>query len=509
MIIYNLKGYARNGVDIVERSNGRLGAGASCFAVLASALMCGFMWRVRGDSGFGSMWGMLCFAVTLTLLIFALFGNRKKMSYEAIPVAVILAAITNSGWGTVNTQMGGYIGSTQPFTGEEAAAVLPISPFSGLWIMLLLGFGWMPLYAMFISSLFSKKKYGVRRYIILIAVYYAVVLLFKAVAAHYILDLISPQAVEYFKDGLADKGIEMTPMAAYLKHFDSIAWAKKIPFGRNYFASIENISQAAGALACSLTALIAFRDKITGLLSLAFNFICAVSITAADIFLVIDSDAGFFANVAVPAFLKGGSWSMWEYGTGFLIGFFVMLLLVCLPASVTGGEGKFTYEEPFKSRNLHCLYSALLTFTVTFVLSLARPLSVRLFENLCERGMLGEGSEDIFTVAVTAAISLAAFVIFLCVFRKNIVLRGMPVPVARRADEFCARALPLYFLACGALYFCVGNAYALRFPYGKIISSPTYADTFGSGEFVIFFAAAVSFVLFYICYGSAMKLRKK
>ena len=375
--------------------------------------------------------------------------------------------------------------------------------------MLLLGFGWMPLFAMFISSLFSKKKYGVRRYIVLIAVYYAVMLLFKAFAAHYILDLISPQAVEYFKTGLADKGIDATPMAAYLKHFDNIAWAKKIPFGRNYFASIESISQAAGALACSLTALIAFKDKITGLLSLAIDFICAVSITAADVFLIIDSDAGFFADVTAPAFLKGGSWSMWEYGTGFLIGFFVMLLLVCLPASVTGGEGKFTYEEPFKSRSLHCLYSALLTFTVTFVLTLARPLSVRLFENLCERGLLGEKKEDIFTIAVTAGVSVIAFIIFLIIFRKNIVMRGMPVPVARRTDEFCARALPLYFLACGALYFCVGNAYAIRYPYGQIISSPTYANTFGSTGFVVFFAAAVSFVLFYVCYGAAMKLRRK
>lgn len=502
--------FARNGVDFVERSaNGKLGAPAGCFAVLASALMCGFMWRVRGDSGFGSMWGMFCFTVTLTLLIFALFGNRKKMSYEAIPVAVILAGITNSGWGTLNCQMGGYLDSSQPFTGEAAARVMPMDPFSGLWIMLLLGFGWMPLFAMFISSLFSKKKYGVRRYILLIAVYYAVMLLFKAFAAHYILDLISPQAVEYFKTGLADKGIDATPMSAYLKHFDNIAWAKKIPFGRNYFASIESISQAAGALACSLTALIAFKDKITGLISLAIDFICAVSITAADIFLVIDSDSGFFAGVNAPAFLKGGSWSMWEYGTGFLIGFFVMLLLVCLPASVTGGEGKFTYEEPFKSRNLHCLYSALLTFTVTFVLTLARPLSVRLFENLCERGLLGEKKEDIFTIAVTAGVSVIAFIIFLIIFRKNIVMRGMPVPVARRTDEFCARALPLYFLACGALYFCVGNAYAIRYPYGQIISSPTYANTFGSAEFIVFFVAAVSFLLFYVCYGAAMKLRRK
>ena len=114
------------------------------------------------------------------------------MSYEAIPVAVILLGITNGGWGTLNSQMGGYLGSTAAFTGEEVARSIEISPFSGLAIMLLLGFGWMPLFALFLGSLFSKRDYKIKNYILLIAVYYVAMLAFQAFAVHYILPLQYP-----------------------------------------------------------------------------------------------------------------------------------------------------------------------------------------------------------------------------------------------------------------------------------------------------------------------------
>ena len=97
---------------------------AKSLMVLAFAFLTGFMWRVRGSHGWGSMWGMFAVGVAMVLFIFAFFGNRKKMSYEAIPIAVILMGITNGGWGTLNSQMGGYLGSTVPFTGEEAVATV-------------------------------------------------------------------------------------------------------------------------------------------------------------------------------------------------------------------------------------------------------------------------------------------------------------------------------------------------------------------------------------------------
>ena len=84
-----------------------LSAGTKFLAVITCAIMTGFMWRVRGEHGWGSLWGMFAVGVMLTLFIFALFGNRRKMSYEAIPAAVILLGITNGGGGTLNSQMGG------------------------------------------------------------------------------------------------------------------------------------------------------------------------------------------------------------------------------------------------------------------------------------------------------------------------------------------------------------------------------------------------------------------
>ena len=81
----------------------KLTAGTKALMVFAFAVMSGFMWRVRGDEGYGSMWGMFAVGVMFVLFIFAFFGNRRKMSYEAIPIAVILLGITNGSWGTLNT----------------------------------------------------------------------------------------------------------------------------------------------------------------------------------------------------------------------------------------------------------------------------------------------------------------------------------------------------------------------------------------------------------------------
>ena len=136
------------------KSTRNLTAGAKTLLVMLFAVMTGFMWRVRGDHGYGSMWGMFAVGVAMMLFIFAFFGNKKKMTYEAMPIAVILLGITNGGWGTLNSQMGGYLGSTVPFTGEEVDRIVSISPWSGLWVMLLLGFGWMPLFAFTVATVY-------------------------------------------------------------------------------------------------------------------------------------------------------------------------------------------------------------------------------------------------------------------------------------------------------------------------------------------------------------------
>lgn len=488
-------------MELKETRN--LSAGVKALLVPMFAIMCGFMWRVRGAGGFGSMWGMFAVGVMMVLVIFAFFGNRKKMTYEAIPAAVILLGITNGGWGTLNSQMGGYLGSTAPFTGEEVAATVEINPYYGLWVMLLLGFGWMPLFSIFIGSLFSKRDYKIKNYIAIIAVFYALVAVFMFFVSHFILPYISPTAVEMFKDGLADKGVEMSPLMAFVKNLGSEAWFKKIPFGRNYYASIRVISYSAAALLTSLTVLVALRDMITAFISTAINVIMALSITLADVFLIIDSDKGFLANITPPAFLAQGSWSLWEYFTGFLMGLGVMLLLVCLPKKITQGEGRFEYTEPFGKKWIYAVYSAILTLFFTFVLTLARPAGMRIADMLAERGIIGE--TDLPEIIIMVVLCVIGLAVCIPVVKKNVVAKALPVPVPMRTEDFCMRAAPIYFLVTGIIYFFTSDASLVQ-----LIKNPSSLlnVTRDSGVVLVLLMLA-SFILFYVLYLAASKKSKK
>ena len=484
-----------------------LTAGTKTLLVMLFAIMTGFMWRVRGDHGYGSMWGMFAVGVMMILVIFAFFGNRKKMTYEAMPIAVILLGITNGGWGTLNSQMGGYLGSTVPFTGEEVDRIVSISPWSGLWVMLLLGFGWMPLFALFIGSLFSEKKYKIKDYIILIAVFYVVVYAFQFFVAHHILPFIHPEATAFFKEGLADKGIEMSPMMAYIKNLGSEAWFKKIPFGRNYFASIRVISYSAAALITSFAALVAKKDKVTFFISTAINAVSALAITLADVFLIIDSDAGFLGKINPPKFLENGSWALWEYFTGFLLGFGIMLILVCLPRKISGGEGAFEYSEPFRSKHIQGAYSAVMTLLFTFGITVARPLSMRIADIFVTKGIVED--EDTMTVILTVAICAVLLPFAAAISKKNVIDRGLPIPVPMRLEDFCLKAAPVYFVITAFNYFVIetdGNfSYAL-----SVIKNPSPFTAMARDAGVILLALMlVSFVLFCVIYAAAAKSAKK
>lgn len=413
-------------------------------ALLASAFMCGFIGAVSPDFYSAPISGMLFFSAMLTMLVFAFFGSRRKMSYEALPVAVILASVC---------------GLFNLFIGQ------PVS----LWQAPLFGFGTMPLFTMYISSLFSKKRYGVRRFILLFFVYAAVILAFKALTVPRILDL-----------------IDLEPLRRFNAFFGTDA--------------VLCIARCAACVICSVIILAAFRDGVTALLSLALNLIFSVCSLGA---FAVRNIGIYAANFTLPAVIISNAEMLSYFVGGFLAGFLTMLLLICLPRRITASENRFTCEEPFKSRFVHCLYSALLTFDFTFVFTLAYPLSKRLIPS----------DKAVFSVplraVVTVGVCLVAFVIFLGIFRKNIVSKGMPVPVALRPRAFCAKALPIYFLAYAAVALFTGNAPALQIEYGKIISSPTYENTLGSSEFVLFSVLAISAAAFLLFYVISVSSRRK
>lgn len=480
--------------------NGKLSISAKVFAAITCALMTGFMWRVRGDHGWGSMWGMFAVGVMLILFIYAVFGERKKMNYEMLPIAVLLLGITNGGWGTLNSQMEGYLTSTAAFTGEETARLAEIDPVHGLYMMLFLGFGWMPLFAFIVGSLFSKKEYKIKHYVILIASFYIVSYIFKFSLSHFILEIIHPEAVALCKEGLADRGIDMSPMLAYIKEFGSAAWAKKVPFARNYFTSIDVMSASFGALATSVVALAILKDRFTALISFLINTVCAVSITVADVFLIIGSDRGILPPVEVPRWIAAPAWSLWEFFTGFLLGAGIMLILVCVPK-------KYIEEEPFdnigfiKNRKLHYIYTSFALITFMLVLTLTRPLGMRIGSRLFENGIVSD--EDAVGTVIAVALTVIGGVVS-CIICKNL-LKEEKLPFGMTPAHFCKKAVPLYFLATSVVYFFSDD----ELPFEGVRTAADFTEKFNAGGLTVLLLTIIAFILFCIfCYLTFRTLKK-
>jgi len=486
---------------MTKLQNGNMTACGKIFAVITCAFMTGFMWRVRGDHGWGSMWGMFAVGVMLILFIYAVFGERKKMNYEMLPLAVFFLGITNGGWGTLNSQMEGYLTSTAAFTGEEAARLVEINPVHGLFMMLFLGFGWMPLFAVIVGSLFSEKKYTIKHYVILIAVFYITETVFRFSLSHFILEAVHPEAVAFCKEGFADRGIELSPMMAYIKELGSASWAKKIPFARNYFTSIDVMSAAFGALFTSLTALFIFKDKLTGIVSLLINAVCALSITIADVFLIIDSDRGILPPVGdVPMWLKAPAWSLWEFFTGFLLGLGIMLILVCIPKKYIAEE-PFSPVLPLKNRKLHYIYTAGLVMTYMLCLTLMRPLGMRIGTHLFESGLFPD-EDTIGTIIAVVLTVIAAAVSF---FLQKSLLTEEKMPFALTPAVFAKKAALGYFLATAVVYFFTDD----ELPFEGIKSAADFTEKWNAGGLTVLLLTLCAFVLFIVFYTLTMKCRKK
>lgn len=486
---------------MTKLQNGNISLWGKVFSVITCALMTGFMWRVRGDHGWGSMWGMFAVGVMLILFIYAVFGERKKMNYEMLPVAVLLLGITNGGWGTLNSQMGGYLTSTAAFTGEDAARLVEINPVHGLFMMLFLGFGWMPLFALVVGSLFSKKEYKLKHYIILIAVFYAVTYIFKFSLSHFILEIVHPEAVAFCKEGLADAGLDVSPMMAYIKEFGSASWAKKIPFARNYFTSIDVMSAAFGALFSSLGALLILKDKFTAVISLLINTVCALSITVADIFLIMDSDRGLIPmGDKVPMWIQAPSWSLWEFFTGFLLGLGIMLILVCIPKKYIEEEA-FVPVLPLKNRVVHYIFTAGALGTFMLSLTLIRPLGMRIGTHLFEAGLFED--EDTVGTVIAVVLTVIAAAVFFVIFKG--LLKEEKMPFGKTPAEFSRKAVLVYFLATSAVYFFTDD----ELPFEGIHSKAEFMTKWNAGGLTVLLLTLIAFVLFIVFYTLTMKSKKK
>jgi len=474
------------------------------FSIFAGAFLIGFMWRVRGNHGFGAKWGMFAVAFVFVMFIYALYGRRKKMNYEMMPLCAVFAALTAGGWGTLNSQMNGYLSSSANFVGEDAYRYIEISEYSGLIIMLLLGFGWLPLFSIALGSLFSKKKYEFKDFFIFVAVYYLTMIIAELTISHYILQVINPEAVEACAEGLRDAGQDLSPMRAFIVKLGSEPWAKKIPFCRNYFTSIKVISSAIGALTSLLTVGIVLKDKFTAVFAFLVNTSCAVAITLADLPLILDSDRGFLAGVKMPGFLSHSAWPAWEFFTGFILGLLVMLIIALLPKQFTDAEESFVYTPLIKNKRFSLIYNGILTLFFSFVVILARAFSFKLNEAILDN--------EVFEIVLTIVISAVLFYPVIKFTKKNIIDKALDKPIDMLPQEFSIKALPVYLVIIAFIYFFLGSPddnFLITINFTEILSVKGFLNEWNSGMIFEPILMLISFILFNIIYRIIFHRKRK
>lgn len=285
------------------------------FTVFAGAMLLGFLWRVRGETGWGSSWGLLNAGFVFTLFLVLAKGERRKLDMSWIALTSLSFMLTVPAWGTLLSQITGVLYKPET-TGES---YIYVSVWSAVLLMLSLGFGVATIFGIMLGRGYSEKQWKIKDFIILIVVFYAADLITKATVSHLIFDLIQPEATELFEKGLAQAGVEGDVYKVYLQHFDNVSWGKKFTGGRHYFSMIQIISSVFRSAASLVATRFIIKDKIAAKTGLVVSVAFAFSITVADLFFYFGNGGYHMQNPSYfPDFVY--HWSCWEFFTGFIAG---------------------------------------------------------------------------------------------------------------------------------------------------------------------------------------------
>lgn len=459
-----------------------MSTGNKVLSVVLGAIMGGFMWRCRGEGGFGSSWGLYSVGLVLMLLIYHFYSNKKGFKYEMIPLGGLMLGLSVTGYATVIHEFVGVIESDLPYSGEMLNGQEPIyeilidnpetgdtlrfvgaqvSPVGGAVIIFLMAFTLMPLFSFFVTSLFSGKGYKIKDYAIVIGLFFVSQTVFKATVSHYIMSVINPEQVQYAALGLKEMGIEIaSPMKAYLTHFLDRDWADDIPFFENYYMSIEHISDALAVFVISLYALIARKDKYTAFGSLLLNILEALVVTP----LTVLASGGDVLNYGIYKvrdfpnwFVKISDWGVWEYLTGFFAGLFIMLFLVFTAHKHTENcEGD---ESPlFENQKLNFGFNFVFTVFIFGVVPM-RAIALRL-AGLLENLKILPDKEPVATILIVV-LSIVFGLFMIKILKKNILVDGKNA-FHMAPNRFAKAALPAYLAMCFTVYFFLDDVVITR-----------------------------------------------
>lgn len=487
-------------------------------SIFLGILMGGFMWRCRGEGGFGSSWGLYSVGIILMLLIYAVYGRRQKMKYELIPLGAFFLGLGVTGYATVFDQTAGVLDAEVAYQGVEDV-YMPVNPYSGILIFFIMGLTLTPFFSFFIGTLFSDKEYKLGHYIGAIAVFFVVSNICKATIAHPILSVINPDQVKLAKLGLIDSGFDYaSPAKAYLSHFLDRDWAEDIPFFENYYMSVEHVSDLFGAICLGIYPLVIKKDKLPLITSFVINTFTAIGTTAFSVVFSINYNTGFLANITpirafrsdvilteqvfangVKGYVMSGdaSWSIWEFATGACVGFITMLLIALLPKKYFCNN-EIDCNPLEKKKPVSLIFNIIATVFV-FSLTPMRAVGIRTGEFLVSIGVLNDSSPvgDIVTVALTVILGI----FFIIKIVKNI-MKNNTTPLGVTPINFAKIALPAYFGFCVVMYFIIGeNTPFLVLPYNEMnsISKIAYIMTgYNCFEALLMFVTLIAVIAIYI-----------
>lgn len=414
-----------------------LNSGKKFLIIVMSAFLTGALWRMRGEHGWGSSWGLLMVGLVFTMLVYAVFGYRKKASMGYLAATAVAFMLTPPAWGPVLTQITGTVVEQEK---DGGLVSYNISPFSGVFFMLCLGFGMACLFAFMLGRFFSDKEYKWYHFALAVAVYLVVEYAAKASVSHLIVSAVQPESCKAFTMALTEKGETGSLLQTYLHHFNDIAWAKKITGGRNYYSQVEIVSRALGALAMFVAVRFGLKDKIGGRIMLGIISIFAFSITISDLIFYFGCGGYHRTQFADANFFSNGTWSMWEYATGFIAGGLIMTLFMHLPRRILERGCDIQDETlPFLKGKAKDTVGLLFVYGLGFCASLIRPIAERL-----------QGT-DLLYYSAYAVLGIAALVIGILMFNGK-----LSAIWKAEVQFFSMKNFLLYFLALIWIYFYCG-----------------------------------------------------
>ena len=352
-------------------------AAKNILLVLLGALLMGFLWRIRGTNGWGSSWGLLNAGAIFSLFIVTIIGDRKKSSLMWIGISSLLFMLTVPTWGTFLDQITGVISSSYIGPDGVENPLVPVTyhipQWSGIVVMIILGFGLATIWGIMVGRSLSDKQWKMRDFVLLIAVFFAAMYASRATLAHTLAEIIQPEALKLFEDGLTIKGESFESVyQIYMEHFDDMSWAKKITGGRNYFALVETISIAIGGIFSMIATRFVIKDKRAANMGFITSCAFAFSITVADLFFYFFDST----NGVIGAKENIAAWSCWEYFTGFFAGLIITAAVLIYKNKL----GEDVREKAFSTTpaKISDVLTFLLGYVVVLGINIVRPVLDRL-----------------------------------------------------------------------------------------------------------------------------------